>query len=126
MVIQGENQKLSLHQALSLETLLADHLLLIDFLADHLLLIAYEDRRGGSGYRKNEITRKTPLDPSPSAPASDEKLFRTSGSYILGFHHRIQSFVVTHQNGASLAEQLKKGVVLPRGQTHGLSTLIRT
>lgn len=48
MVIQGENQKLSLHQAFSLETLLADH----------LLLIAYEDRRGGSGYRKNEITQK--------------------------------------------------------------------
>ncbi|KAJ4880702.1 Uncharacterized protein Rs2_37757 [Raphanus sativus] len=36
MVIQGENQKLSLHQAFSLETLLADH----------LLLIAYKDRRG--------------------------------------------------------------------------------
>ncbi|KAF3584873.1 hypothetical protein F2Q69_00027675 [Brassica cretica] len=48
MVIQGENQKLSLHQALSLETLFADH----------LLLIAYEDRRGGSCYRKNEIARK--------------------------------------------------------------------
>ncbi|WZZ47339.1 hypothetical protein YC2023_043598 [Brassica napus] len=31
MVIQGENQKLSLHQALSLETLFADHLLLIAY-----------------------------------------------------------------------------------------------
>ncbi|KAF2590833.1 hypothetical protein F2Q70_00038995 [Brassica cretica] len=43
-----ESETESSSKALSLETLLADH----------LLLIAYEDRRGGSGYIKNEINQK--------------------------------------------------------------------
>ncbi|KAF2545490.1 hypothetical protein F2Q70_00020827 [Brassica cretica] len=63
MVIQGENQKLSLHQALSLETLFADH----------LLLIAYEEEED-LVTEKNEIARKN------GNQAAHEELMRSPGA----------------------------------------------